>query len=370
MRIAVVLPGLHRVNRGAETAFESIGREIAQRTGWRVTLFGSGNARSGEPYEFIHVPCTPRERFERWLRIPVFRSPEAWEEWTFLCQLRERYDPTAFDAVLTCSYPFCNWFFQRKRKGLLPVQVYVTQNGDWPCFRQNSEYRWFNCDHLVCTNPDFFDRHRKSFPSTLIPNGVDPTVFCESGQRNRSAFNLPLDQPVGLVVSALIPSKRVVEAVEAASKVDNLFMVVAGDGPLRATLEARANELMPNRFRRISVPRAQMPELYRCADLLLHMSMDEPSANAYMEAMATGLPIVTHRRRVTEWTLGSTAYLTDASDTTLVAAALRKAISECAPIKRKARIQRVQEQFTWSMIAQQYCDVIRTAVSRREAFAR
>lgn len=366
-RLAVVLPGLHRVNRGAETAFESIGREIAQQPDWEVTLFGSGQARADDPYRFVHVSCTPRERFERWPRLPLFRSPESWEEWTFVRQLRRRYDPSQFDAVLTCSFPFCNLFFQRTRRGYRPAQVYVTQNGDWPCFRKNREYRWFRCDHLVCTNPDFFDRHHEQYSSTLIPNGVDPSVFSPIVPNNREKFNIPYDRPVALVVSALIPSKRVVEAVEAASKVDNLFLVVAGDGPLRDKVDALAKERMPKRYLRVSVPRTQMPELYRCADVLIHMSMDEPSANAYMEALATGLPIVTHCRRVTEWTLGADAYLVDATCTDNVANAIEMAIVEHRPSHIEARLKRIHDRFTWSGIAKQYCEAIQRAIERLKA---
>ena len=37
-----------------------------------------------------------------------------------------------------------------------------------------------------------------------------------------------------------------------------------------------------------------MPGLYRSAEVLLHMSVDEPFGNIYVEALASGLPVVTH----------------------------------------------------------------------------
>jgi len=43
-RVAMVLPGLHRVRRGAEVAFESVASELALIPGFEVTLIGTGPA--------------------------------------------------------------------------------------------------------------------------------------------------------------------------------------------------------------------------------------------------------------------------------------------------------------------------------------
>ena len=39
-RVLFCLPGLHRVNRGAEVAFESIASELAREAAFEVTLLG------------------------------------------------------------------------------------------------------------------------------------------------------------------------------------------------------------------------------------------------------------------------------------------------------------------------------------------
>ena len=113
MRIAIIAPGLHRVQRGAEVALESIGRELARFDGVEVTLFGSGYPRPNEPYNFIHVGNIDRQTFERWPRIPILRNEYVYEELTFLPQLIYRYHPQDFDFTLTCSYPFTNWWLRR-----------------------------------------------------------------------------------------------------------------------------------------------------------------------------------------------------------------------------------------------------------------
>ena len=84
---------------------------------------------------------------------------------------------------MTCSYPFTNWALRRPtRSARRPRHVFVTQNGDWPAYvrhsaERQSEYRFFDCDGLICINPDFFDRNKAAWNCRLIPNGVDPGRF-------------------------------------------------------------------------------------------------------------------------------------------------------------------------------------------------
>ncbi len=349
------LSGLHRVLRGAEVAFQSIAQEIATAPGWEVTVFGSGTPEPGRAYEFRQSRCVRRERFERWPKnLPLLRNECAYEELSFALGLLPKYSPKDFDVTVTCTFPYVNWALRaRDSRRHRPAHVFVTQNGDWPAFDDRREFKWFSCDGLVCTNPEYHERNKDRWRTALIPNGVDPDVF-EPGPRDRARFGLPATAPVALVVSALIPSKRVVEGIRCASQVDDLHLVVAGDGPLRDEVDRTGQDMMGERFRRITVPREAMPDLYRCADAFLHMSQDEPSANAYIEALATGLPIVTHDRLVTAWTFDGTALLVDTSDTDAVVNALGRAIDASRPEQVSARRELVHRRFSWSGIARSY----------------
>lgn len=353
MRVAFVLPGLHRVCRGAEVAFESVATELARMEGMRVVLFGSGEAREGMPYEFVRCPNVDRGYFRGLRPMPVFRSEYVWEEFTFLPGFLLRYRPWEFDLTVGCSYPFLNWAVRVWRRYRRPAHVFVTQNGDHAPATREREYRFFGCDGLVCTNPDYFDRNRERWFSCLIPNGVDPEVF-RPGEAEREALGMPVGVPLGLVVSALIESKRVEAAIEAVARVERLHLVVCGDGPLRERVEALGRQRLGKRFQRRTFPRAQMPAVYRSADVFLHMSLDEPSANAYIEALATGLPIVTHDRRVTRWTLEEEAVLVDATDLDAVAEGLRRALELRGGEWQRRRVVLAKRRFSWREIAGQY----------------
>jgi len=354
LRILFALPGLHRVVRGAEVAFEEVSRRIASRPTFDVTLIGSGSARPNEPYRYVRSACLARERFEKFPSIPCLRDHYAYEELSFAPGLLCAFSPAHFDITVTCAYPYTNWVLRSRRRNGSPRHVFVTQNGDWMIRSDHQEYKYFGCDGLICTNPEHYQRHRNRYPSVLITNGVDPTIFVPgSGERQR--LGLPSDKPIVLMVSALTPFKRVLEGIQAISLLKEAFLVIAGDGEQRSEVVELGRRLLPNRFCLITLPRADMPALYRSANVFLHMSQDESSANVYVEALSSGVPIVAHDRPLMRWTLEDQAILVDTSDQRAVASGILEAICMCSETEVRARRELVQRRFSWESIAEQYC---------------
>jgi glycosyltransferase involved in cell wall biosynthesis len=228
--------------------------------------------------------------------------------------------------------------------------VFITQNGDWPAFSDNAEFRFFDCDGLVCTNPDYFERNRVRYRASLIPNGVDLERF-RPGLPERARFGLPESGPLVLMVSALIASKNVGEGIAAVAQIPGANLVVAGDGPMRNELQKLAEELLPGRYRQLTVPAADMPALYRSADAFMHLSIDESFGNVFVEAMASGLPVVAYDTPRTHWIVGDCAFFADPakpeSITAAIGAALQRKSGEAAMRERA-------QQFGWSAIATRY----------------
>ena len=354
MRLLFALPGFHRLDRGAEVALLAVADACA-RAGDEVTVMGAGQPRPGTSYSFRHLPAIGRERFERLPSMPVLRGDTAWEEASFAPGLALAYRPGDYDATVTCSFPFTNWVLRRPRLGgRRPAHVFVTQNGDWPATSRQSEFRSFGCDGLVCTNPDFFERNRDRWRSALIPNGIDLHRFTP-GPGDRARFGLPGDRPVVLMVSALIPTKRVADGVRAVAALPDAHLVVAGDGALRDEVDALAARMLPGRFSRLAVAPADMPALYRSADVFLHLSLLESFGNVFVEAMASGLPIVGHDTPRLRWIVGDDEPLVDTERPETVTAALAGALA-AAP--SAAADPARAERFGWDRIGAAYRDFI------------
>jgi glycosyltransferase involved in cell wall biosynthesis len=363
MRILFALPGFHRVHRGAEVAFESIAQEIGL-AGDDVVLVGSGEARGDRAYRFRHVPAVRRELFERMPKLPLLRSHYMYEELTFAAALACTYRRDEADVTVTCSYPYTNWVLRtRMPQRPRPPHIFVTQNGDWPAYSDQLEFRFFSCEGLVCTNPMFFERNRDRWRCTLIPNGVDPLRF-RPGPRNRAAFGLPEDRPVVLMVSALVESKRVLEGMRAVGRLPELYLAVAGDGPLRAEVDRLAAEILPGRFQRGTFPHERMPDLYRCADVFLHPCLLESFGNVYIEALATGLPVVANDTDLTRWILEDHGHLVEATSEEAMATGLRAALASGGRGGAE-RAAYAASKYAWKNVAAQYRSFFEEVVHRR-----
>lgn len=356
MKILFALPGFHRYDRGAEVALLAVATHLA-RAGHEVTVAGMGDRPVRSAYAYWKVPAIPREWWERFPKIPPLRSETAWEDAGFAAGLLLR-DLASFDLTVTCSFPFSHWALRsRGRRG--PAHVFVTQNGDWPAFSDEAEYRTFRCDGLVCTNPDYFERNRQRWRSALIPNGIDLARFKE-GEGSAKPPELPAGRPIVLMVSALIDSKRVADGVRAVARLDGAALVVAGDGPLRHEVVQLAERLLPGRFGLVKVPADQMPALYRAADVFLHLSLLESFGNVFLEASACGLPVVAHDSPRLRWILGDDQFLCDSTDTSQLHSALTSALA------RSGTPPEIDlERYSWPRVSDRYIEFFEEVLKAR-----
>jgi glycosyltransferase involved in cell wall biosynthesis len=132
----------------------------------------------------------------------------------------------------------------------------------------------------------------------VIPPGVPETV--PTGGEERSALDAELGLgagPVALVIGRLVEQKnhlRMLEsAVQVARRIPDVRFLVAGDGPLRETLERRAAELGLTRCVTFLGNRGDVASLLERSDVLVFSSDWEGLSVAALEALAAGTPVVT-----------------------------------------------------------------------------
>lgn len=123
--------------------------------------------------------------------------------------------------------------------------------------------------------------------------GVDLDRF-EIADRAAAKDVLGFEGPVVLCVGALIPRKGQELLVQALPRLPGVTLLFAGQGQYRRALEKLAEELGVDR--RIgflgSVPHDRLPRIYAAADVMALPSSSEGLANAWVEALACGTPIV------------------------------------------------------------------------------
>lgn len=134
-----------------------------------------------------------------------------------------------------------------------------------------------------------------------------------------------------------------------------LDLVGPAYGPALARLTKTLQRLDPDAtFLRYlgAVPHAQLPELYRAADLNLFASSCENMPNILLEGMASGLPIACSNRGPMPEVLGAAGVYFDPEQPCQIAAAVRSLIESAAlrSALAEAATERAQ-QFSWARCA-------------------
>jgi len=134
---------------------------------------------------------------------------------------------------------------------------------------------------------------------TRIPNGVDPDRFAPAPDPQATRQEMGLDPETVLFLGRLDPQKGLNVALHAWARVaarrPEARLVLAGEGPARAQLEAQARALGLGHSMRFLGPRPDPESLLRGSAIFLLPSRSEGMSNALLEAMATGLACVATR---------------------------------------------------------------------------
>lgn len=199
---------------------------------------------------------------------------------------------------------------------------------------------------------------------TIHRTGLDRSVFRPLDRAEaRARLNLPADAPLLATVGALIPRKGQAFAIEALSQVPDAHLLLAGAGGDEAALRARAAALgLTERVHFLgAVPHGELPWVLSAADVLVLPTASEGLANAWVEALACGTPVVTTPIP------GAQELLTDPAwgrmverDGNAIAAAVRELLA--APPAR-AEVLRGAAPFSWEANAAALVDHWRRLVA-------
>ena len=180
-----------------------------------------------------------------------------------------------------------------------------------------------------------------------LPEATEPTRADA-----RALFGLPDDALVVVWAGALSEEKRPLAAVDTVAAVPGAWLVLAGDGPLRADVEAAAARLLPGRHLLPGVLPGLAP-LWAAADVALLTSRTEGMPGVLIEARLRGLPLVATDVGAVREVVGEGGEVVPADASPQeIAAALGRWLGRSVNGGGAA-------EFTWPVVVEQWAELLR-----------
>ncbi len=372
LRIAMVIDAWDDANNGAVVSTRRFTEALRSR-GHVVEVLATGQPMPGKvPLRSFVIP-TPGKIMER-MRLP-FARPD-----------RHLLEPVlARQDVVHNQFPF--WLGIRAitlahRAGVPVVSSFHVQAENMlhnVGVRSPAAVRWVyrfflgqtynRSEHVIC--PSGFAegelrRYGLTVPATVISNGVPagyrplPRAECE---RFEGKFTI-------LSVGRLAREKRhdlLIEAIRRSRHEARIQLVILGDGPLKAQLEAQARGLTNAPVFRWLEPH-ELIRWYGGADLCVHAADVEVECMSVLEAMACGLPCLIARSPLsaTKQFAPSEEHLFEAGDREALTDRLDRWIDDAPGLARARGASRaVAERYTVEVSVEKLVQVYRQVAGQK-----
>jgi sugar transferase (PEP-CTERM/EpsH1 system associated) len=232
-------------------------------------------------------------------------------------------------------------------------------------------FAWGRVDRLLSVSSRLAETMSRTttFPLDeiqVIRNGVDLSRFASVDRAGaKRQLGLPSDVTAIGTAGRLVPVKDQALLLEALAQLAGRGLrftgVIAGDGPLRGDLEARAAALgIADRVRFLGhVP--DVETVYAALDLFVLSSVSEGLSNTILEAMASGLPVVATRVGGADELIeeGRTGFTVPASNAPELAAAIERVVRQPALLAQMgaAGRERALKDFALERMLHDYANV-------------
>ena len=228
---------------------------------------------------------------------------------------------------------------------------------------------WRNAAALVACSQGLKERALRFLPSVsieVIPNGVDTERFHPADTNDKS------DVLRLLTVGRLSVTKRVeilIDAVEILHKEGRkMRLTIVGGGQLEGKLRDIVSSKGLGGIIGITgrVDAENMPQIYRRNDIYISASMQEGMSNAMLEAMASGLPIITTPCEGVEELIADNGILVEEPQAYSIADAVKRLAGDRKAYEQMAFAARKHaEKFSWSSVAHRYTQLYNENFAKR-----
>jgi glycosyltransferase involved in cell wall biosynthesis len=194
----------------------------------------------------------------------------------------------------------------------------------------------------------------------VIPNGVNPERFENSHPRALNSENVTL-----ITTSRLFEKNAVGDIIEALKFLPkSISLKILGEGPLEKKLKSKAKELgVSDRTNFLGfVPQPEIPGHLHKADIFIRPSLSEGQGISFIEAMASGIPVIaTPVGGIPDFLKdGETGLLVEPRSPRLIAFQVQKLISDRVLHDKIviAAKRLVKERYDWDLIAKEMKDKV------------
>lgn len=213
------------------------------------------------------------------------------------------------------------------------------------------------CDHLVGITPKIVAHLvGHGWPeekTSMIPN-FGEVAGAEEGVDLRETLGIQPDQKVLLSLGRLHQVKAHDLTIRALKQLPECVLLIAGEGPIRAELEALAqSEGVAGRVRLLGW-RRDLANLFATSDICVFPSRHEPLGSVTMESWARSVPLVASKADGPAWVVEheKTGLLFDIDDLEGLTSSVRRVLDD----------QRLREQLVSQGLARYHADFTRSAI--------
>lgn len=210
-------------------------------------------------------------------------------------------------AVLETYAGLAALFFKKRFK-LVPY-ILTLQSGDTDLFLWLRTWFWYPLYRQVYTQANKITaislwlanrarRYGYKGPIEIVPNGVDIEHFVQEMKLDERAFvrkswGIKEDAFVIVTASRLVHKNGVDTLIEAMSFLpQNVILVIAGSGEDEEKLKIKSEKLKGRVVFLGHIDHEFLPRVLKAADVFVRVSRSEGLGNAFLEAMAVGLPVI------------------------------------------------------------------------------
>ena len=278
-KIALLCNGYGLVKRGAERFTEEFFYHCKDI--FDITIFGIN-----ETDHSIGIGSKPRDKFN----IP-WRNGRAYLEsyyfgkkWYNQILKKENFDVILNNSGFPCSY----WSNKFREKTGIPFITRARGGG-----YEEKLSRYFKPNIMI-----FLSHFHKNLidngniKTAVIPNAIDTRLYQK--HNTKSKLVTKFEKPLFLSTSALVGYKRNDLCIKAVAKLEKGTLIQTSDGNLRDKTNKLGNTLLGGRYKYLGlISRNELIDLYHSCNVYINASKKEAFGVVYLEAMASGLPIVT-----------------------------------------------------------------------------